>query len=269
MKFRNRLAASFSLALAAALASAQTDVLSRLRVSAAEANERIFYAITSGSFSPAGDAAGFKNATPEVRAALAKGVMTLARTYSTTDDFKARYDEARRDAKPEAPDAVPSAAEVAAQQRKGLEEAIANAQKTAATMPAMKKELDGMIAELRKQLAQIGKDAAMNAQLDAAQKMQADANAASYKEDLAKWEKEWPADPKLMIIARLRAFLEQSGSVDFAAKTQFDGSIRKNVFVNPEYENKDGQWKLIYRAGKPAVDAARAAAQEWLKALGA
>lgn len=269
MKSRTSVAVGLSLALSAALAFAQADILSRLRVSGAEANERIFYALTSGSFSPAGDADVFRKATPEVRVILAKGVMGMARTYSATPAFKARYDEARANAKPEAPEAVPSAAELAAQQRKGLEEAIANAQKTAAAMPAMKKELDGMIAEFRKQLAQIGKDATANAQIDAAQKMQADANAASYKEDLAKWEKEWPADPKVMIVSRLREFLEVSGSVDFAAKTQFDGSNQKNVFVNPDYEGKDARWKLIYRAGKPAVDAARAAAQEWLKALGA
>ena len=39
--------------------------------------------------------------------------------------------------------------------------------------------------------------------------------------------------------------------------------------ISYDYEGKDALWKLIYRAGKPAVDAARVAAQEWLKALGA
>ena len=39
-------------------------------------------------------------------------------------------------------------------------------------------------------------------------------------------------------------------------------------FENPDYERKDSQWKYMYRAGKPAVDAARSLAQDWLKSLG-
>ena len=57
--------------------------------------------------------------------------------------------------------------------------------------------------------------------------------------------------------------------MDFTAKTALSKEKKKYQFVNPEYEQKPLQWKMMYRAGKPAVDAARAAAQEWLKALGA
>ena len=44
---------------------------------------------------------------------------------------------------------------------------------------------------------------------------------------------------------------------------------REEQRVNEAYEAKDNRWKLLYRAGKSAVDAARVAAEEWLKALGA
>jgi hypothetical protein len=39
-------------------------------------------------------------------------------------------------------------------------------------------------------------------------------------------------------------------------------------FVDEDLETKPREWKMLFRAGKPAVDAARAAAEEWLKALG-
>ena len=67
---------------------------------------------------------------------------------------------------------------------------------------------------------------------------------------------------------RLREFLAESATVDFTAKTALSKEKKKQTFVNPEYELKPLQWKMMYRAGKPAVDAARAAAQDWLKALG-
>ena len=89
---------------------------------------------------------------------------------------------------------------------------------------------------------------------------------ADYKQSVAQWEKAYPTDPKPFIVKRLRDFLELSSTVDFSAKLtkSRDGMMR---FDNPAYESKDDHWKRMYRAGKPAVDAARAAAQESLKAI--
>jgi hypothetical protein len=64
---------------------------------------------------------------------------------------------------------------------------------------------------------------------------------------------------------RLQAFLEATKNVDFAAKLVKKDKVM--VFAKEEYENKDGNWKLAYRAGKEATEAARAFAQEWLKGL--
>jgi hypothetical protein len=70
-----------------------------------------------------------------------------------------------------------------------------------------------------------------------------------------------------LIAKRLREFLAVSADVDFAAKlTSKNG---KMIFENPSYEQKPGQWKMCFRAGKDATAAARAAAQAWLKELGA
>jgi hypothetical protein len=38
-------------------------------------------------------------------------------------------------------------------------------------------------------------------------------------------------------------------------------------FVEGAYESKPGNWKLCYRAGKPAVEAARAFAASWIKEI--
>lgn len=98
-------------------------------------------------------------------------------------------------------------------------------------------------------------------------KQGAEQGQAAYKQEVANWEKEYPVDPKPFIVKRLREFLALSATVDFTAKVSKsrDGMMR---FDNAAYESRDGRWKYMYRAGKPAVDAARVAAQEWLKTLG-
>lgn len=105
----------------------------------------------------------------------------------------------------------------------------------------MKKEMDQLAGELKKQLAGLGKDKSLNRQVDETLKQAGQGLTAE----------------------------AESATVDFAAKTSLSKENKKQKFINPDYELKPLQWKLMYRAGKPAVDAARAAAQEWLKALGA
>ena len=65
-----------------------------------------------------------------------------------------------------------------------------------------------------------------------------------------------------MVANRLRRFLEVSSDVDYGAKLiDKDGT---KVFADPALEARPKEWKLCFRAGKPATDAARAFAQKWL-----
>jgi hypothetical protein len=82
-----------------------------------------------------------------------------------------------------------------------------------------------------------------------------------YRAALAKYDSQHPRDPNVFLRGRLEEFLRLSATVDFAAK------IDKGRFVRPEYEKQSEDWKFCFRAGKPAVDAARAVASEWLKIL--
>lgn len=64
---------------------------------------------------------------------------------------------------------------------------------------------------------------------------------------------------------RLTNFIALSGTVDFDAQLIQQG--RKMEFVKPEYRNKPGNWKLLFRMGKTPVLAARTFAQNWIKEL--
>lgn len=256
------------LAIISAVAAAQSDVFTTLGSNETEAREQIFSSFSSGFVTPAGTAEVFKVATAEGRAAMVRAVIAFARTYSTSADFAKRYANFRDDQKPGAPDASKSGDQLRAEKRQGLEAGLANAQKVAKEKPAMKKEMDQLAADLKKQLAALGKDKTLNKQVDEMLKQANQGLSAEYKTKVAAWETKYPADPKAMIAMRLREFLTESATVDFTAKTALSKEKKKYQFVNPEYEQKPLQWKLMYRAGKPAVDAARAAAQEWLNALG-
>lgn len=74
-------------------------------------------------------------------------------------------------------------------------------------------------------------------------------------------EKRFPADANELIKQRLKEFLAVSATVDFNAQ------LNGGQFANPEYEAKNGQWKMCFRAGKAVVEAAREEAQAWLKEI--
>lgn len=87
-----------------------------------------------------------------------------------------------------------------------------------------------------------------------------------YNEQLAEWKQNYPATGREMVKRRLNEFLRESADVDFDAKLVRKGN--KMRFVNEQYEDeKSGEWKLCYRAGKAPVEKARAFAKQWLAEL--
>lgn len=88
-------------------------------------------------------------------------------------------------------------------------------------------------------------------------------NRVNSKVDKAELEKKYPADPVDLIKQRLNQFLEISETVDFDATLKPNSS----TFSNPDYEKKDGYWKMCYRAGREVVAAAREEAKKWLDEL--
>ena len=252
-----------------AAAFAQADVIKQLGSNVTEAQDEIFSAFSSGTVYPSGTKSVFKTATDDGKAAMVRGVIAFARTFSTSADFNKRYAMYRENAKPSAPETAKTGADVRAEQKKSMQAAIANMEALAIKMPQMKKDIDKQIAEMKDNLAKLDSDTKMAAMMDEGMKQQNIAMAEDYKRRMAEWEKKYPADPKPMIVSRLKQFLDMSATVDFTAKVVPSKNNPKTmVFANPAFEDKDSQWKMMYRAGKPAVDAARAAAQDWLKAIG-
>lgn len=265
---KKHFAAIALLIFSGAVAAAQSDVIAKLGSSTEEASDAVFSAFSGGNVYMSGTSSVFKTATDQGKVALVTGVVNFARTYTTSADFAKRWGMFRENQKPSPPQTGPtSMSAVQEQQKKAYEEAIKNMEDAAKKMPQLKASFDEQIKAMRQQIAELSKvDPAANAQMDAMLKQGAQHAQEQHKLDLAAWEKKYPVDPKPFVAQRLREFLALSATVDFTAKlVKKDGMMR---FENPAYERKDSQWKYMYRAGKPAVDAARALAQEWLKALG-
>ncbi|MEI9945940.1 MAG: hypothetical protein WDN26_17180 [Chitinophagaceae bacterium] len=86
-----------------------------------------------------------------------------------------------------------------------------------------------------------------------------------YNENMKYWEKNYPADYKDLIKARLQKYLTLAATVDFSAElTEKNG---KKYFVKQEYERKNADWKMIYRAGKDVYETSKAFAESWMKEL--
>ncbi|HEV7331523.1 MAG TPA: hypothetical protein VGN63_10835 [Flavisolibacter sp.] len=90
-------------------------------------------------------------------------------------------------------------------------------------------------------------------------------NMAVYKEDMLRWEKEYPASFTVLLKRKLNEFLQLTADIDFNAKLVQRG--KKQVFADPALEAKDSFWKACFRSGKTTVAAARSYAQQWLLEL--
>lgn len=93
----------------------------------------------------------------------------------------------------------------------------------------------------------------------------------NYETGLALFNENLPADPTITFARHLRAFLDTTADVDFAAaqKTVTNGvGEPMKVFVIDAYNKKPWQWQVAYEFGPEAIKAARTAAAAWLKELG-
>jgi len=212
-------------------------------------------------------AKAFKAAGPSARVAMVKAAMTWAKAYTETPAFRADYDRRRVQDTPAPPGTKGSPdAQLTAQraeQKKQIDEMRANIAKMP---PEMRKQMEDTVKQVEAQFAAQEKDAQMTAMMKQSFEMQAAEEKKAHEGRVAAHEKRFPADPRTLIARRLQEFLDLTKDMDFGAKL-VAGRGGKMVFANAAYEEKPPEWKLCYRAGREPVEAARASAADWLKAL--
>lgn len=258
---------ALAVAVCAAVTGAAADVLAQFKLSKLAAETHVFDAVWNDGLGYFGTGTRLFKAMPaEARAAAVTSAAAFARAYCETDLFRARYAKQREQARPTPPPPARIWAEQRAEQRaqfdKSMAEMKANAAKAA---PDIRKLLEETIVSMTEQQAAMDRDVALQAQMEKGAKMAAEFQQQNYQRSVQEFEQKYPESPTPLIAARLRAFLTLSATVPAeAALVERDGKLR---FVDRKLEGQSYYWKQLYRAGKPAIDAARASATAWLEAL--
>ena len=237
------------------------DVLQQLKVAKNDASREMMLSLVSGNVDVYRVRNAFKSASPEARAAMVEQTLVWTKAYASSPQFAKDYAAYREEAKPQPEQYERTVDEELAAKRKERQDSLAESKKSIAEMPK----------EYRK-IAEDGYKAAVEAmkQMDTPEMrrmerdgivMERQQDAKNHAERMKQWEKEFPADPKVLVKQRLQDFLRETASVDYAAK------LNGRKFANAAYESKSSEWKLAYRAGKAPTEKARMFAQTWLAEL--
>jgi hypothetical protein len=254
-------------ALAAGMSAA--DVLTQLGITAAQAQEAVKQAVSSGWFNYRAARTAFLAAPSSVRGEMAEGMIAWARTFASTPEFKAAYQQARANRKPTAPsfEGTPEQ-EFQREREKQQADMAKSAEEMKATLaqmsPEQRKQIEDAMKSSTQMMAQLDTPEMRKMQIDGIRMTRA-SQQQEYEAALAKWQQDFPEDVTVVVARRLTSFLEQTADVAFDAKLTPCGD--KKCFADAQYENKPEIWKVAYRAGKEPVTRARAAAQTWLSSL--
>ncbi len=251
----------FSVIIITAAAAAQ-EHLASLGVTAGRAREAVFDSFLTDTISLAGEREVFKAASSTARVAMVNFTLNLARTFVETAEFKSRYADHREANGPDPLPPVPTADDVLAKQRAGFEEQVTQMRKLFDQItPEQRATLEASWKDMRAQLTEM-ESGPRRAELDKALREQHGAMVTEREQAMKDLDAVWPSDHRVLVANRLQRFLDVSADVDHAAKlVDKDG---KKVFADAALEAKPKEWKMCFRAGKPATDAARAFAQKWL-----
>ena len=248
-----------------AVAAVAQDHLATLGISEGRAKEAVFDSFVSDAVSIAGKPAAFIAMAPAARVALVNFALNLARTFAESDEFKRRYADHREANGPEPLPEEQTADAIFAKQRAGFENQVAEMRKLFDQItPEQRATLEEGWADMRRQLDEMEKGERRK-QIEGLLKDQRAEQVRQRDEAMKEMEKTYPADPRALIALRLRRFLDVTKDVDYAA--QLVDKDKKKVFADAALEARPAEWKMSFRAGKPATDAARAFAQKWLNDL--
>ena len=254
-----------SLTVIGAAAVGAQNHLAQLGISEGRAREAVFDSFLTDTLSVAGNNEVFKAASASGRVALVNFALTLARAFAESDDFRRRYADHREANGPDPLPPIPSADEILAKQRAGFEQQVEQMRKLFDQItPEQRATLEEGWKDMRRQLTEM-ETGPRRAELDTALRKQYSALSLQREIDMKELDAIWPPDHRTLVANRLRRFLDVSKDVAYEARL-----IEKNgkrVFADPALEARPKEWKMCFRAGKPATEAARSFARKWLNDL--
>ena len=245
------------------------NLLQQFKVDEESAKTNLFYAVSGPSFYIP-NVKMVRDMAVGDRVSLIQSIGNNVKEYVATKDFVKKYNQLREDRKPSPPEEPKYSAQLKEETRTNLLNGIAETEKNKTQMAKDQQVMfDEIIKSYKQQLIEIDDPEKtmfkpeMDEYIKQGYQMQMD----EYKNKLAEWEIEYPIDnPTPMIKKWINTFLDNSADINFDAKLEKD-KYGKMKFVDQQYEYKDSQWKLYFRAGKETVTAARTFAQNCLSQI--
>ena len=225
-------------------------------------NDSFVSAVAANWFSPYEAPAKLKALSPADRVAVVNALGAAAKLYVDTAEFKAAYRKKYEDSLPDDLKPPRTAKQIAdalradqAKAAKDIDESMKN------VPPEMRKQMEEAAAQMKAALKQ------QDAMIDGLAAQQAEEEKRRYEEakNRPPDPDATPADPRVALKRSLKKFLDATSGVDYAAALK--SASGRRVFVNPDLERKPKDWKLCYRAGRDACEAARSFATTWLAEL--
>ena len=241
------------------------DFLKQLGITRQEANEKISGSFLTGGLNYYG-IRNLKNIVTSDRVAIVKDLASYAKQYANSPEYIKQYMALKESNKPEQYK-LETPEEMRANMIKMAKEAVQQTEESLKKAPAEMKSIFEKTLEAAKQNLQQAEDPnnkamkAYSQNFAAAEKQMKE----SHESLLKQWEAKYPTNHLLYIKVRLEEFLQATKDVDFSAQLTEKNGIK--YFVNPDYERKGNQWKMAFRAGKDAVETARALTQQWMNEI--
>jgi hypothetical protein len=236
--------------------------LSRIGASESRAHE-IALSGLEGSYYVGNIAKPFLALPPAGRVAVVNDLVGWVKTYYASAAFKAAWTKEREQNKPELDAAGGTIDEAVRAKQAEEQKGVDDARRMIAMVPAdQRAQLETSLKQQEATLKSPQHVAAIRQQIIE----ERGASAKSHDEAMKHWQDDYPADYNVLLGRRLHAFLTTSSTVNFDAKVVTRDGAR--VFEDPQFEEKPSEWKMCYRAGREATQAARAAATQWLKEIG-
>lgn len=201
------------------------------------------------------------------RAQVSRELLLHAKSYLNSTDFITWYENERKQAMPEAPaKSERSKEDIRKEKIEEMKKGIASSEELIKKMPEMEKDMKPTLEMFRKMLKDYEDPKSETIEnYYQAELQQHEYQVASHKEDLVKWEQNFPKDHKMLIARQLKKYIEIAATVDFNAK--LEPRYGKMKFVNPAFEGKGSDWKMIYRAGVEVYNVTKPFAEQWLKEI--
>lgn len=223
-------------------------------------NQASFDSITGGSLSGLWPTPELKALSVDGRAAAVTSLGKAVRGIVESQAFKQRWAAYVKEMRPQPPKPKRSYEQIFSEMKKQIDDQKQQTEKgLQALEPKQRKEMLQALDEAFKAQLEMYKDKEMVENMESARVTQEQLN---FDEEMKKYPDDFNAKLKTL----LAKFIADTEGVDFSAKTV--DKMGKKVFVNGAYEGKSDLWKKCYRAGKPATEAARGFAKDWLTALG-